>query len=126
MGHQRHRKDMNLAFGGAQLQTFLPVFRRSKAPKVFGEKMWMNRTHTASWTMVEKVAKLSSLSLKTGRLKCSNAIVGYTINEDEWTEFTNHINMVIENNPALGTYSQPLHQPYDSSMNAEMVSPSVN
>ncbi|KAJ7243180.1 fimbrin [Mycena haematopus] len=43
----------------------------------------------------------STLATKAGKVtvKGSNANVSHTINEDERTEFTNHINSVIENDP---------------------------
>ncbi|KAG6907972.1 hypothetical protein DXG01_006697 [Tephrocybe rancida] len=49
-------------------------------------------------------AASSSLTTKAGKVtvKGSNANVSHTINEDERTEFTNHINLVIENDPDIG------------------------
>ncbi|KAF8881226.1 calponin homology domain-containing protein [Infundibulicybe gibba] len=46
----------------------------------------------------------SSLPTKTGKVTVqgSNANVSHTINEDERSEFTNHINLVIENDPDIG------------------------
>ncbi|KAF8067905.1 calponin homology domain-containing protein [Lyophyllum atratum] len=49
-------------------------------------------------------ATSSSLTTKAGKVtvKGSNANVSHTINEDERSEFTNHINLVIENDPDIG------------------------
>ncbi|KAJ7274907.1 Ca2+-binding actin-bundling protein [Mycena rebaudengoi] len=46
----------------------------------------------------------SSLPTRAGKVTVqgSNANVSHTINEDERTEFTNHINSVIENDPDVG------------------------
>ncbi|KAG5717585.1 Fimbrin [Termitomyces sp. T112] len=49
-------------------------------------------------------AASSSLTTKAGKVTVqgSNANVSHTINEDERTEFTSHINLVIENDPDIG------------------------
>ncbi|KAG6877902.1 hypothetical protein C0992_009095 [Termitomyces sp. T32_za158] len=49
-------------------------------------------------------AASSSLTTKAGKVtvKGSNANVSHTINEDERTEFTSHINLVIENDSDIG------------------------
>ncbi|EEB90183.1 hypothetical protein MPER_11645, partial [Moniliophthora perniciosa FA553] len=46
----------------------------------------------------------SAISTKAGKVTVqgSNANVSHTINEDERREFTNHINLVIENDPDIG------------------------
>lgn len=50
-------------------------------------------------------SKVSVLPTRAGKVTVqgSNANVSHTINEDERTEFTNHINGVIENDPDIGT-----------------------
>ncbi|KAF8810929.1 Ca2+-binding actin-bundling protein [Phlegmacium glaucopus] len=54
-----------------------------------------------------KLQSQSSTSIKTKAGKVtvqgSNSNVSHTINEDERAEFTNHINMVIENDPDVGS-----------------------
>ncbi|KAI6021875.1 hypothetical protein PISMIDRAFT_681424 [Pisolithus microcarpus 441] len=50
-------------------------------------------------------SKVSVLPTRAGKVTVqgSNANVSHTINEDERTEFTNHINGVIENDPDIGS-----------------------
>ncbi|KAH7921167.1 fimbrin [Leucogyrophana mollusca] len=50
-------------------------------------------------------SKGAGLSTKAGKVTVqgSNANVSHTINEDERTEFTNHINGVLENDPDIGS-----------------------
>ncbi|KAK7437511.1 fimbrin [Stygiomarasmius scandens] len=51
-----------------------------------------------------KTKAKNAISTKAGKVTVqgSNANVSHTINEDERSEFTNHINLVIENDPDIG------------------------